>query len=160
MNPNGQGQSSGGWSATSDIDIKTNVVEIDPEEALEALAGWRTCSWDYRDTVSELNEDGKVTARVKGAKGFGYIAQDVQKNCPDAVTVTDNYTQHVADDGTAFLKKGVLSLNTLGVSAAYCGASIKALKKRNEDQAELIAVLLKRLEAVETNLGINGEPAS
>jgi hypothetical protein len=156
----GQGVSSAGWVAVSDIDVKMNVVEIEPEKALSVLTSWRTCSWDYCDVPSEYDEAGKVISVTKGAKGFGFIAQDVQKDCPDAVTLTKNPQLYVAEDGELFAKEDTLSLNTLGVSAAYAGAAIKALKKRNEDQAELIAALLKRLEAVETNLGINGEPAS
>lgn len=160
MNPNGVGQSSGGWQAVSDIDVKMKVVEIEPEEALTALTSWRTCSWNYCDVPSEYDENGNVTAVVKGAKGFGFIAQDVQKDCPDAVTLTNNPQLYVAEDGSLFAKEDILSLNTLGVSAAYSGAAIKALKKRNEDQAELISALLERLEAVETKLGIKSEPAS
>jgi hypothetical protein len=156
----GQGVSSAGWVAVSDIDVKMNVVEIEPEKALSALTSWRTCSWDYCDVPSEYDEAGKVISVTKGAKGFGFIAQDVQKDCPDAVTLTKNPQLYIDEKGDLFAKEDTLSLNTLGVSAAYSGAAIKALKKRNEDQAELIAVLLKRLEAVETNLGINGEPAS
>ncbi|WP_449649176.1 pyocin knob domain-containing S74 family peptidase [Rahnella aceris] len=160
MNNAGVGQSSGGWQAVSDIDVKHNVQEIDPEKALSVLTSWRTCSWDYCDVPSEYDEAGKVISVTKGAKGFGFIAQDVQKDCPDAVTLTKNPQLYIDEEGELFAKEDTLSLNTLGVSAAYSGAAIKALKKRNEDQAELIAVLLKRLEAVETNLGINGEPAS
>lgn len=156
----GQGVSSAGWVAVSDIDVKMNVVEIEPEKALSVLTSWRTCSWDYCDVPSEYDEAGKVISVTKGAKGFGFIAQDVQKDCPDAVTLTKNPQLYIDEKGDLFAKEDTLSLNTLGVSAAYSGAAIKALKKRNEDQAELIAVLLKRLEAVETNLGINGEPAS
>jgi hypothetical protein len=109
---------------------------------------------------SEYDEAGKVISVTKGAKGFGFIAQDVQKDCPDAVTLTQNAQLYIDEEGELFAKEDTLSLNTLGVSAAYSGAAIKALKKRNEDQAEIISALLKRLEAVETNLGINGEPAS
>jgi len=160
MLDNGQGTSSAGWAAVSDIDVKMHVEEIDPEEALTALTSWRTCSWDYCSVPSEYDEAGKVISVTKGAKGFGFIAQDVQKDCPDAVTLTKNPQLYIDEEGELFAKEDTLSLNTLGVSAAYAGAAIKALKKRNEDQAELISDLLKRLEAVETKLGINGEPSS
>ena len=128
--------------------------------ALTALTSWRTCSWDYCDVPSGYDEDGKVTAVTKGAKGFGFIAQDVQKDCPDAVTLTQNPQLYIDEEGEFFAKEDTLSLNTLGVSAAYSGAAIKALKKRNEDQAELIAALSERLKTIETTLGINNEPAS
>jgi hypothetical protein len=160
MLPSGVGQSNGGWTATSDERVKHHMQDIDPEEALVALASWRTCSWDYYDVPRTFDEAGNVTATVKGAKGFGFIAQDVQKDCPEAVTVTDNPQLYVDEDGVLFANEDTLSLNTLGVSAAYSGAAIKALKKRNEDQAELISALLERLEAVETKLGIKSEPAS
>jgi hypothetical protein len=156
----GQGISTAGWAAVSDIDVKRNLQEIEPEEALTALTSWRTCSWDYCDVPSGYDEDGKVTAVTKGAKGFGFIAQDVQKDCPDAVTLTQNPQLYIDEEGEFFAKEDTLSLNTLGVSAAYSGAAIKALKKRNEDQAELIAALSERLKTIETTLGINNEPAS
>ncbi|WP_051930977.1 pyocin knob domain-containing S74 family peptidase [Rahnella sp. WP5] len=160
MLDNGQGTSSAGWTAVSDIDVKMHVEEIDPEEALTALTSWRTCSWDYCSVPSEYDEAGKVISVTKGAKGFGFIAQDVQKDCPDAVTLTKNPQLYIDEEGELFAKEDTLSLNTLGVSAAYSGAAIKALKKRNEDQAELISALLKRLEAVETKLGIKSESSS
>ncbi|WP_198670076.1 pyocin knob domain-containing S74 family peptidase [Rahnella sp. NRRL B-41462] len=156
----GQGVSSAGWVAVSDIDVKMNVVEIEPEKALSVLTSWRTCSWDYCDVPSEYDEAGKVISVTKGAKGFGFIAQDVQKDCPDAVTLTKNPQLYVAEDGELFAKEDTLSLNTLGVSAAYAGAAIKALKKRNEDQAELISALSERLKQIESTLGINNKPAS
>ncbi|WP_193333192.1 tail fiber domain-containing protein [Rahnella sp. ChDrAdgB13] len=160
MLPSGVGQSNGGWTATSDERVKHHMQDIDPEEALAALASWRTCSWDYYDVPRTFDEAGNVTATVKGAKGFGFIAQDVQKDCPEAVTVTDNPQLYVDEDGVLFANEDTLSLNTLGVSAAYSGAAIKALKKRNEDQAELISVLSERLIAIESTLGIMSEPAS
>ncbi|MBU9849585.1 pyocin knob domain-containing S74 family peptidase [Rahnella aceris] len=155
----GQGTSSAGWTAVSDIDVKMHVEEIDPEEALTALTSWRTCSWDYCSVPSEYDEAGKVISVTKGAKGFGFIAQDVQKDCPDAVTLTQNPQLYIDEEGELFAKEDTLSLNTLGISAAYSGAAIKALKKRNEDQAELIAALSERLKTIETTLGINNEPA-
>ncbi|WP_421589314.1 tail fiber domain-containing protein [Rahnella aceris] len=156
----GQGVSSAGWVAVSDIDVKMNVVEIEPEKALSALTSWRTCSWDYCDVPSEYDEAGKVISVTKGAKGFGFIAQDVQKDCPDAVTLTKNPQLYIDEEGEFFAKEDTLSLNTLGVSAAYSGAAIKALKKRNEDQAELITALSERLKAIEAMLDNNGVHAS
>jgi hypothetical protein len=109
---------------------------------------------------SEYDEAGKVISVTKGAKGFGFIAQDVQKDCPDAVTLTQNPQLYIDEEGELFAKEDTLSLNTLGVSAAYSGAAIKALKKRNEDQAELISALSERLKQIESTLGINNKPAS
>lgn len=160
MNNAGVGQSTGGWQAVCDIDVKDNVVEIDPETALEALTSWRTCTWQYMDTPSEYDENGKVTATVKGAMGVGFIAQDVQKDCPEAVTLVENPQLFVTKEGELFTKNNMLSLNTSGASAAYAGAAIKALKKRNEDQAGLISALLKRLDTVETKLGIKTDSGS
>ena len=160
MNNAGVGQSTGGWQAVCDIDVKDNVVEIDPETALEALTSWRTCTWQYMDTPSEYDENGKVTATVKGAMGVGFIAQDVQKDCPEAVTLVENPQLFVTKEGELFTKNNMLSLNTSGASAAYAGAAIKALKQRNEDQAELISALLGRLDTVETKLGIKSDSGS
>jgi len=67
---------------------------------------------------------------------------------------------YIDEEGELFAKEDTLLLNTLGVSAAYSGAVIKALKKRNEDQAELISALSERLKQIESTLGINNKPAS
>lgn len=130
MLSNGTGTSSGGWIAASDERVKEDVSEIDPDHALDAVCSWRSVTWNYASKPSEYDEDGNVTQVVKGAFGCGYIAQDVMKTCPDAVTESSEPSLFITKDGELFSVEKQLNLNTLGVSAGYHGAAIKALNSK------------------------------
>lgn len=127
MNENGLGQSPAGWVSTCDEGVKDKITEINPEKALKAICSWRAATWKYYDVPSELDEKGNVISVVKGASGVGFIAQDVELDCPDAVTSSGESSLFVTDDGELFSVENVKSLNTSGATAAYAGAAIKAI---------------------------------
>lgn len=110
-NFNANGQATGTWVNNSDKRIKENIVTIaEPLEAMKKLRGY---SWRRLDS---------------GVTGFGFIAQEVQKVFPEAVT---NFGQAMTlEDGTEV--KNVLSVDTTGVSAALHHEAILALLKRLE----------------------------
>ncbi|NTZ44593.1 hypothetical protein FCM30_02275 [Lelliottia aquatilis] len=95
-NFNANGQATGTWVNNSDKRIKENIVTIaEPLEAMKKLRGY---SWRRLDS---------------GVTGFGFIAQEVQKVFPEAVT---NFGQAMTlEDGTEV--KNVLSVDTTGVTA-------------------------------------------
>lgn len=152
----GQGVSSAGWVAASDERVKNNLKEIDPEIALEAVCSWRDVTWQYADTPAEFDEDGKLLSVVKGAMGVGNIAQDVFKDCPEAITILSEGALYASPEGEIYSPENQMSLNTTGVAAGFHGASIKALKKRIETQAEVITTLTDRLSRIESALKLAG----
>ena len=68
---------------------------------------WRGCTYDKLDGCPEV----------------GLIAQDVEKDCKEAVVTSSGIRKF--SDGTEI--EGFKSLNTSGVSAAYHTEAIKAL---------------------------------
>ncbi|MBB1199594.1 tail fiber domain-containing protein [Enterobacteriaceae bacterium 89] len=114
---NANGQAIGTWINNSDRRIKEDIHFI--PDALEAMKEIRGYSWKRLDS---------------GVTGFGFIAQEVQKVFPEAVS---NFGQNMTmEDGTEV--KDVLSVDTSGVSAALHHEAILALMDKVESlQAEL-----------------------
>jgi hypothetical protein len=103
---NANGQAIGTWVNNSDRRIKEDITTIpQPLEALKKLRGY---SWRRLDS---------------GITGFGFIAQEVQKVFPEAVS---NFGQTMTlEDGTVV--KNVLSVDTTGLSAALHHEAILAI---------------------------------
>lgn len=107
----GSATSSGGWINSSDIRIKENIEPI--KNPLDKMRNIKGVSW-------KLKNGGKV--------GFGFIAQDVEVDFPDAISVSGDMEM---EDGS--LVKGVKSVNTYGVAAALHHEAILELMKQVED---------------------------
>ncbi|WP_337742057.1 tail fiber domain-containing protein [Yokenella regensburgei] len=106
----------GAWVPNSDGRLKDGVSRIeDPLSKMEMLKG---CSWTRKDT---------------GQWGIGFIAQDVKKAFPQAVTEGGD---RQLPDGTVV--EGVLSPDTYGVAAAL--------------HHEAILALMDKVEALETEI--------
>ena len=60
---------------TSDIRLKEKIVDIDPNEALEAIKNWRTVKYWHK---------------TKKKWEIGFIAQEVEKDYPEIVREDDN----------------------------------------------------------------------
>lgn len=105
------------WRNVSDERIKDNITRVsDPLVKMRNIKG---VSW---------------TLKTNGSFGFGFIAQDVEKDFPDAVGLTMDMTMA---DGTVV--KSVKSVNTPGVAAALHHEAILALM----DKVEALEALLK-----------------
>ena len=94
----------GSWQSGSDIRHKSNIKII--ENALEAVCSWRGVTYDKKDGIREV----------------GLIAQDVEKDCPEAVTEE----RREFSDGTVI--DNFKYLNVAGVSAAFHTEAIKILR--------------------------------
>lgn len=107
--------SAANWVNTSDMRVKKNIVRIaDPLTKMRSIRG---VSWTMRFKNNPL-------------KGFGFVAQEVQKYFPDAVSVVSKNPVTLEDDTVV---EEVMSVDTAGVSAALHHEAILALMDRMED---------------------------
>lgn len=103
------------WVSPSDIRVKKDIAEIsDPLVKMRSIRG---VSWTYRYKNNPL-------------KGYGFIAQEVQKYFPEAVRVVAGAPAVLEDDSTV---ENVLSVDTQGVASALHHEAILALMDRMED---------------------------
>lgn len=115
----GSASSSGGWINSSDIRIKENVEPI--KNPLDKMRNIKGVSWKFKNG---------------GRAGFGFIAQDVEIDFPDAISISGDMEM---EDGS--LVKDVKSVNTYGVAAALHHEAILELMKQIEDLKKEIAEL-------------------
>jgi hypothetical protein len=94
----------GQWINGSDERHKSNIKLV--PNALAAVLGWRGATYDKKDGTPEV----------------GLIAQDVERDCPEAILMEG---QREFSDGTVI--KDFKYLNTSGASAAYHTEAIKDL---------------------------------
>ncbi|WP_341464667.1 tail fiber domain-containing protein [Cedecea davisae] len=87
----------------SDERLKSNIVPV--KNALAATMSWRGATYEVKD----------------GAPSVGLIAQDVEKFCPEAISVSERTFK----DGTTI--EDFKNLNVAGASAAYHTEAIKEL---------------------------------
>lgn len=124
---NGSAYAPSQWVSTSDGRIKTNIKRIeDPLSKMRVIKG---ATWERLDGLPP---------------GIGFIAQDVQKAFPEAVTV---YGDKTLEDGTII--KDVLAPDTSGVAAALHHEAILALMDIIDKQNAVIADLQKRMKAID-----------
>lgn len=115
----GSASSAGGWINSSDIRIKENVEPI--KNPLDKMRSIKGVSWKFKNG---------------GRAGFGFIAQDVEIDFPDAISISGDMEM---EDGS--LVKDVKSVNTYGVAAALHHEAILELMKQIEDLKKEIAEL-------------------
>lgn len=94
----------GVFTGGSDIRMKYNIKEV--SGALSAVLSWRGCT--YR--------------KIDGGSEVGLLAQDVEKDCPEAVVNMGEWTF-----STGLNITDLKGLNTAGVAAAYHTEAIKQL---------------------------------
>lgn len=121
FNQFGNAISPGVWVNNSDERIKTNIQRI--ENPLEKMRDIRGCTWDRLDIPT---------------CGIGFIAQDVEKAFPSAVSPT---IDRELMDGT--IVERVKSVDTIGVSAALHHEAILALMDKIESLESKVAELSK-----------------
>lgn len=111
--------SGGNWVNSSDIRIKENISRIsDPLEKMSKIKG---VTWKLK---------------TNGSVGYGFIAQDVEQDFPDAVRSTIDMT---LSDGT--IVEEVKSVDTYGVAAALHHEAILELMKQVEDLKKEVSEL-------------------
>ncbi|HIG9760238.1 TPA: tail fiber domain-containing protein [Escherichia coli] len=117
--PDGRG-TAGQWVSLSDERIKKDIVRIsDPLVKMRTIKG---CVWERRDNET---------------KGYGFIAQDVEQEFPEAVKGGYDIT---LKDGEVI--SDVKTVDTYGVAAALHHEAILALMDQVED-------LKKKLDALQ-----------
>jgi hypothetical protein len=110
---------SAAWTYGSDATIKENIEYLEPSNCLSLLLNAKPAKFDY----------------IEGQKtNYGYIAQDVQKWLPEAVSETPN--------GKLGLQDGFI--NAIGTGA------IQALHQLIQEQQALITQLTARISALES----------
>ncbi|HFN8151626.1 TPA: pyocin knob domain-containing S74 family peptidase [Escherichia coli] len=109
------------WRSTSDERVKSGINRIaDPLHKMRNIKG---VSW---------------TLETNGSIGYGFIAQDVEKDFPEAVSETKFMPVKLRDGSTV---ESVKSVNTSGVAAALHHEAILALMDQiDELKAEIVAL--------------------
>ena len=87
MKDGGQGTSQGGWVASSDRSVKDNLVPI--SNAMAMVRGWTGYTYDKLDMAI----DGVAPRKA------GLIAQDVERELPEAISYGDNDTRYLDHNG-------------------------------------------------------------
>jgi len=142
LQSSGVGLAPGGWSTGSDERIKTEVEEIEPDFALQAVLDIRNVKYKMRDI-----------SKGSGGDSCGYIAQDIQKWLPKSVSTADFTSDHTyrcrGDNDEIVEVRDMLNIDPGKISGALNGAAIKALYAKIQGQAEKIVALQNRLYAIE-----------
>lgn len=109
------------WRSTSDERVKSGINRIaDPLHKMRNIKG---VSW---------------TLETNGSIGYGFIAQDVEKDFPEAVSETKFMPVKLRDGSTV---ESVKSVNTSGVAAALHHEAILALMDQIDELKAEIAAL-------------------
>lgn len=143
----GVGYAPGGWTTGSDERIKEDIKDIEPDYALDAVLNLRHVTFKMRD-----RPDGEG-GWVEGERSVGYLAADLEKYLPDAVTTQKQKTEFAyrcrGDDDEILIVNDLKSIDPGKAAAALNGAAIKALHSRIEQQDAMIAELQKRMKAID-----------
>ena len=116
----------GAYINSSDRRVKTDVKSV--ESALTAVYGWRGYTYNLKD----------------GGREVGIMAQDVEKYCPEAITISKREFY----DGTVI--EDFKGLNSAGVTAAYHTEAIRTLLDLLElslDNPELVREQITAIKA-------------
>lgn len=109
------------WRSISDERIKSNIERI--TDPLVKMRNIRGVAW---------------TLETNGSVGFGFIAQDVEKDFPEAVSETQSSPVTLRDGSTL---DNIKSVNTPGVAAALHHEAILALMDQIDELKAEIAAL-------------------
>ena len=143
----GVGYAPGGWITGSDERIKEDIKEIDPEFALDAVLNLRHVTFKMRD-----RPDGEG-GWVESGRSVGYLAADLEKYLPDAVTTQrqpDEFAYRCrGDNDEIVIVNNLKSIDPGKAAAALNGSAIKALHSRIEKQDAIIAELQSRMKAID-----------
>lgn len=147
LNTNGVGLAPGGWQTGSDERIKKDIKDIDPDFALKAVLGLRHVTFKMRD-----KPDGEG-GWIEGMRSTGYIAQDLEKYLPEAVTTAETESNPPylcrGDNDETLEIEAMKSIDPGKAGAALNGAAIKALHAIITKQDAIIAELQKRMKAID-----------
>jgi len=124
---------SGSWVNASDERIKDKITRI--EDPLGKMLALKGCTWVRKDS---------------GNFGIGFIAQDVERVFPDAVTISG--MPLVMADGREV--KDVRCPDTAGVAAALHHEAILALMDKNNELTDEVTALKEDLAALKEQVNL------
>ncbi|WVH02315.1 tail fiber protein [Escherichia phage ECP2304] len=120
------------WRSLSDKRIKSNIERInDPLSKMRNIKGV------------------KWTLETNGSVGYGFIAQDVEKDFPEAVSETKSSPVTLRNGSSV---SDVKSVNTSGIAAALHHEAILALMQKVENLEAELAALKEANGSQQTNL--------
>lgn len=120
------------WRSLSDKRIKSNIERInDPLSKMRNIKGV------------------KWTLETNGSVGYGFIAQDVEKDFPEAVSETKSSPVTLRNGSSV---TDVKSVNTSGIAAALHHEAILALMQKVENLEAELSALKEENGSQQTNL--------
>ncbi|HAG6100096.1 TPA: tail fiber domain-containing protein [Escherichia coli] len=120
------------WRSLSDKRIKSNIERID--NPLSKMRNIKGVKW---------------TLETNGSVGYGFIAQDVEKDFPEAVSETKSSPVTLRNGSSV---TDVKSVNTSGIAAALHHEAILALMQKVENLEAELAALKEANGSQQTNL--------
>lgn len=120
------------WRSLSDKRIKSNIERI--KDPLSKMRNIKGVKW---------------TLETNGSIGYGFIAQDVEKDFPEAVSETKSSPVTLRNGSSV---TDVKSVNTSGIAAALHHEAILALMQKVENLEAELAALKEANGSQQTNL--------
>lgn len=119
-----------GGTCTSDARLKKQIRDMDDAESLDTICSLRTATWVYEDWFC----DAKGIER--GTPFSGFIAQDLKKKHPQAVSVLDEEHNLVDDEGRTV--DGIMVVRKEETSHLLVGA-VRELRRMLEQEGTAAA---------------------
>ena len=113
-----------GFVASSDFRYKINIKQIENDNALNKILSLKTVSYNYKDYIKKGNKSN-----------IGYIAQDVEKIVPEAISKTEDFIPNIYDIG--YCKNNIIYTENIDITDKLnIGDKLKIILEKDEKEIE------------------------